>query len=495
MQISRLLLSNKEIAEILRDYRDEDMLPFEMIMKICDKFGKELSLEQTTFICSRFLVGIERGGVIINFQAFYKALTSVAAIGFKKLGQVKRGLSPSSTDESAGPLTRAGVTEESLENAGNAEIDEELIKKIGARRRSMDEEQMLDIAETCFIKMGELMRQKGRSVRGIFTKYSVPEMFPDRTLIELLSPQSFLEGVKEVGLIDLQEIEAACLMRVLAKPELENSIILNELVLIMENFGVIETMEEDDEEDYIPDTEPEENAADEADKPKAAEEEKKKEDLEPEKIDTTTKNEVKAEERKSKKKVYSLANIDAKGIKIMKKLARFLLKQYLHPREFFGKQIKKKQIKTKKNDFNLEVLKVKDFYLQIKIASVRKTLKENESLNNELALDLKTHPDVLHVKNLVRALEEIAEEEQGLMVKEEDAAKEAAMLKKVAESVGSEPATPPSELEKDSDKKLEEKKSLSAKQTSEENDLAKVLAEGGDLAGVGGKSMSDYFHA
>ena len=52
-------------------------------------------------------------------------------------------------------------------------------------------------------------------------------------------------------------MEAACLMRVLSKPELDNAIILNELVLIMENFGVMDQMDEDDVDDYIPDTETE----------------------------------------------------------------------------------------------------------------------------------------------------------------------------------------------------------------------------------------------
>ena len=118
---------------------------------------------------------------------------------------------------------------------------------------------MLDIAESCFIRMAELMLQRGRTVRGIFTKYSVPEIFPDRTVLELLNPITFLEGVREAGLEDLQEMEAACLMRVLSKPELDNSIILNELVLIMENFGVMDQMDEDDGEDYIPDTETEVN--------------------------------------------------------------------------------------------------------------------------------------------------------------------------------------------------------------------------------------------
>jgi len=62
---------------------------------------------------------------------------------------------------------------------------------------------MLDIAESCFIKMAELLLEKHKSVRSLFLKYSVPEMFPDRTVLELLSPLSLLEGIKELGLDDL----------------------------------------------------------------------------------------------------------------------------------------------------------------------------------------------------------------------------------------------------------------------------------------------------
>lgn len=39
------------------------------------------------------------------------------------------------------------------------------------------------------------------------------------------------------------------MLKVLSKQELENAVILNELVLIMENFGVIETYDEDEEEE------------------------------------------------------------------------------------------------------------------------------------------------------------------------------------------------------------------------------------------------------
>ena len=125
------------------------------------------------------------------------------------------------------------------------------------------------------------------------------------------------------------------------------------------------------------------------------------------------KNEGEEEEKKTKRKPrkHNLSNIDAKGIKILRKLARFLLKQFLHPREFFGKAVTKEHIKTKKREFFIDVMKFKQFYLLIKIANIRKRLTENESLNNEICLDKKAHKDLINVKLMVKALEELAEEE------------------------------------------------------------------------------------
>ena len=71
-------------------------------------------------------------------------------------------------------------------------------------------------------------------------------------MLELLSPIGFLEGVKEAtaasgetAVEELTEMEAACLLRVLAKPELDNAIILNEFTMIMENFGVPDLYDEE----------------------------------------------------------------------------------------------------------------------------------------------------------------------------------------------------------------------------------------------------------
>ena len=47
-------------------------------------------------------------------------------------------------------------------------------------------------------------------------------------------------------------------MKVLAKPDFDNAVILNEFVLIMENFGIPSLEEEDEfENDYIADSDEE----------------------------------------------------------------------------------------------------------------------------------------------------------------------------------------------------------------------------------------------
>jgi hypothetical protein len=146
-------------------------------------------------------------------------------------------------------------------------------------------------------------------------------------VIELLTPMAFLEGVKLIGLSDLSQVEAACVLRVLSKPELENAVILNELVLIMENFGVVETYDDDEES----------------------------EDEEEEEQQTPSKAEVEGEPAEKRGK-GDMGQIDEKGRKILVKLARFLLQRYMHPREFFGPAIYKQTVATSKGEKQKDVM-------------------------------------------------------------------------------------------------------------------------------------------
>jgi len=67
-----------------------------------------------------------------------------------------------------------------------------------------------------------------------------------------------MEAIKEMGFDDITEAEFGSLMRVLAKPELDGQVILNEFILIMENFGIPVMGDEDENEnDYMPDSDSE----------------------------------------------------------------------------------------------------------------------------------------------------------------------------------------------------------------------------------------------
>ena len=65
----------------------------------------------------------------------------------------------------------------------------------------------------------------------------------------------------------------------------------------------------------------------------------------------------------------------------------------MHPREFFGPTIKKETIGKKK--CKVEIIKLSDFYLRLKLASIRKKLKEKPNLNQFLSIDGEKFPGLV----------------------------------------------------------------------------------------------------
>lgn len=66
------------------------------------------------------------------------------------------------------------------------------------------------------------------------------------------------------------------------------------------------------------------------------------------------------ENLKNNKQKYPIVidheKLEEKSLKVLKKLARFLLERYMHPREFFGPTIKKEIVGKKK--CKVEVIKL-----------------------------------------------------------------------------------------------------------------------------------------
>lgn len=118
--------------------------------------------------------------------------------------------------------------DEEPQPTGEGELDEEI-----------DDEQMISIAENCLIRIAEELLNKKMTIRQLFKGEIIDEEIEGEK-IELLFPTSFLDGIQKLGINDFSDLENACLMNVLAKPQLENTILLDELIDIMENLGIPE---------------------------------------------------------------------------------------------------------------------------------------------------------------------------------------------------------------------------------------------------------------
>ena len=268
----------------------------------------------------------------------------------------------------------------------------------------IDEEEMLDIAEKCFIRIAEAIIDKGCTVREAFKKYIVKEMGPGEEEgqppeeLELISPIGFLEGVKGLGIGDLEEIDVACLMRILTKPDIENAILLQELIIIMENFGIHDNNQMRTEEEV-------------------------------ELQETPGRATSKTGGGKRKVEGIDLSTLDEKSIKILAKLMLALMELNVSLHEFFDGVIFEQLVKAKagKNGNSarkVEIINSKDFFEYLQARGVRKNPKAHPQLRKILQLD-PNYPELILVKKLSKAIEEIAKNEElmeGIMAAAEDGA-------------------------------------------------------------------------
>lgn len=93
----------------------------------------------------------------------------------------------------------------------------------------VNEDEMIDVAERIFIRVAEEIIQQGTTVRQVFER-NIFGAEIDGEQYELLTPMGLLEGIKELGVDDLSEIEENYLLKVLSKPELDGAILMQELL-------------------------------------------------------------------------------------------------------------------------------------------------------------------------------------------------------------------------------------------------------------------------
>ena len=96
---------------------------------------------------------------------------------------------------------------------------------------------MIDVAEKIFVRIADEIIKQQLNVRQVLQEHIFPAEI-DGDQYELLSPEGLLDSIRELGIDDLTQKEVQYLLKVLSKPELDGAILMQELLQIMENFGL-----------------------------------------------------------------------------------------------------------------------------------------------------------------------------------------------------------------------------------------------------------------
>lgn len=82
------------------------------------------------------------------------------------------------------------------------------------------------MAESIFIQIAEeIIKQDVSSIRELFDD-QIFEAEISGQVLELLTPQGLIDGIKRLGIDNLSDKEVQYLLRVLTKPELEGAIVM-----------------------------------------------------------------------------------------------------------------------------------------------------------------------------------------------------------------------------------------------------------------------------
>ena len=261
---------------------------------------------------------------------------------------------------------------------------------------------MIDVAEKIFIRMAEELIKQGRtSIRDCFANHIFETMIGD-DYVELLSPIGLLEGIKELGIDDLEEKEITYLLRVLTKPELDGAILVEELLQIMENFGLYEDGQMGAGTDQEPDGETPDGAG-------LMKQPKQSNESSPEAGQT----------KKKKEKPMDFSKLDQKSIKIMVMLMLHLLDAGQTTQEFFEEVTYQQSVQSKTKHQTLDIMKAEDFFRVLYERGIRNKNAEHQNLKEFLQLST-SHPHLLVLKSIKRTLEQMAENERFMEAIRED---------------------------------------------------------------------------
>ena len=153
--------------------------------------------------------------------------------------------------------------------------------------------------------------------------------------IDIIKTSDFIEGLSRLEITDFTEQDLKCLIRVLEKPYLDNSIQLQDLKDILENFGVKEHSEQNIEEDQNDKEQSENN-----------------------------------DQKKQKKKQINYEKLEKDSIFVLSLFTDYLLDSDISVYEYFDGVIYNQIIKTKNKQSTVEIVSANDFLKKVRSDTV-----------------------------------------------------------------------------------------------------------------------------
>lgn len=155
------MMMDPSLVEILNEKELETRLPFDALRDLCARFDKILNDEQCAFITASYLTEIDEAAIYINFKELLADLKDPRSKDLDITSSRHRATSSIGSEGSDSDIKR--ITR-ARDNSPLSDILNRSAGKGGAlnrMRKSVDDEHMLDVAEAIFIKMADLLTERG----------------------------------------------------------------------------------------------------------------------------------------------------------------------------------------------------------------------------------------------------------------------------------------------------------------------------------------------
>ena len=109
------------------------------------------------------------------------------------------------------------------------------IGKNGQEEVELNEEQLIEIAQSCFQAIAQYMKEHGLTAKKLFEN-RISQKSIEGESTDVITIEAFLEKIREMEIESMSEIHQACLIKILSVGDNENLIKINDLIQILEDY-------------------------------------------------------------------------------------------------------------------------------------------------------------------------------------------------------------------------------------------------------------------